>query len=140
MNESFVLIMLGISGVVFHCLLKMKSLNSYATSANLKFNWWEGYVKKDAFAIILSFLSVFIWYFTFGEIGKRYPGMLDFKRITFVLMGITGSYLIQVASDTFTNSAKKAIQKFVDVKTNISDIVTGPTKTVEEVIKKGDKA
>lgn len=141
MNESFILITLGLVGVLFHCLGKMKTLYDSATSANLKFNWWEMYVKKDLIAIIMSFLSVLIWYLCFGEVGKKYPIVSDLKRVSFLMAGMVGSYIIQLVADwVYKYSARRIIQKFVDVKTNVSDIVTGPTKTVQEIIEKGTEA
>ena len=142
MSENMILILLGIAGVIFHCLEKMKNLRDSALSANLTFHWYQTYVKKDMIAIALSFISVFIWYGTFGEVGKKYSVVLDFTRISFVLAGITGSYIIQLIADIAKGSAKKTIMKYVDVKTNISDIVTqtGKSATIDEVITKGSDA
>lgn len=141
MNESIILLLLGSAGVLFHCLIKMKSLKDSAISANLNFHWWKTYVKKDGIAITTSFLSVLIWYGIFGEVGNKYPYVLDFKRTIFVFAGIAGSVIIQFAADAFTNSAKKQIQKVVDIKTNISDMAANitPTDTIEKVIEKGNE-
>jgi hypothetical protein len=142
MNESAILILLGVAGVLFHCMAKIKSLRDASVSANVKFNWIKDYVEKDTAAIIMSFLTVLIWFFTFGEVSAKYAIVVDFKRVSFVLAGIVGSYLVQLISDLLLNSAKKRIQKFVDIKTNISDITTGTGSgaTIQEVINKGSKA
>jgi len=141
MNESYILILLGIAGVLFHCLAKMKTLQDASRSANLKFNWIDTYVKKDSIAIIMSFISVGIWYLCYGEVSMKYPILVGLKRVSFVMAGIVGSFFIQFLADRFTNSAKKQIQKFVDVKSNIADIVIGTNKTdtVKDVIDKGNK-
>jgi hypothetical protein len=132
--------MLGMGGVLFHCLLKMKRLKEEAISANVKFNWYDTYVKKSYIAIILSFLSVFLWFMLFGEWEKKYPSISGIRRTLFVVSGFSGSYIIQFVLDGLTNSAKKYIQKFVDVKSNVSDITTGPVATLNDLINKGSAA
>lgn len=142
MPEETILILLGIAGVLFHCMAKIKSLRDASVSANVKFNWIEDYVKKDMATIIMSFLTVLIWFFCFGEVSAKYAFVIDFKRVSFVLAGIVGSYLVQLIADLLLNTAKKRIQKFVDIKTNISDLTTGTGvgATIQEVIDKGSKA
>jgi hypothetical protein len=62
MNNDFILIICGLSGVLFHCVLKCKSLLDYAQAGNVEFHWQKDYLRKDYLAIILSLLSVGIWY------------------------------------------------------------------------------
>lgn len=142
MSEPFILILLGIIGVVLHSLGKMKSLQEMSRSANVKFHWYNTYVKKDAIAIIMSFLAVVVWYLCFGEVGAKYPIVVDFKRLSFMFAGIIGSYVIQFTADLITNSARKQIQKYIDVKTNIADITAKVHKndTLLQVIEKGTEA
>lgn len=137
-NESFIVILLGIVGVAFNCTIKMMRLKGDADSANVKFSFGI-YWRKDYIAIIAAFLSVAIWYGIFGEWAKKYPQIIDIKRTLFVVAGYSGSSIIQLAFDKFTQSAKKYISSYVDVKTNISDMVTNvsPSTTVEKVIEKG---
>ena len=141
MNESTVLILLGLTGAIFGCLIKMKNLQDAANSANVNFNW-KTYWKKDYIAIIASIISVLIWYGVFGEWEKKYPGITDVKRTLFVVAGYSGATVIQYAFDRFTNSAKKYITGYVDVKTNIADITTGIGKeaSLDRVIEKGAEA
>lgn len=139
MNETTKLLMIGILGVVFHCLVKMKSLRDTAIGGNIKFDWKKDYLLHDSIAILLSLLSVIIWYYTYGEVSAKYPFIVDFKRVSFLAFGIVGSWFIQFVTDLFTQSAKKKLQKFIDVKTNVADLVTGikPDSSIEEVIDKG---
>lgn len=117
MQENIILILCGILGVVFQSMLKIRSLLKDAQVANVNFSWKKDYVWKDAPSIILSFLSVLIWYYIFGEVSKKYPAITDLRRVSFVLMGGVGSYLIQMAFGT----AKDRIRKIVDRKTDVAD-------------------
>lgn len=112
-----ILIAAGVAGVLFHCLLKLDGLLKDARVANVRFRSWDDYWKKDAISIFLSFLSVGIWYLIFGEVGAMYKSIEEFKITSFVLMGMIGSYLIQLAM----SKAKQRIRKIVDEKTDIAD-------------------
>lgn len=114
MQDNIIVIVCGISGVVFSCLLTLKGLLKDAQAANVEFRWKRDYVKKDSPSILMAFLSVGIWYYIFGEVAAKYPGIADFKRMSFVLMGGVGSHLIQMAFGT----AKERIRKIIDKKTN----------------------
>lgn len=117
MQENIIVIVCGIMGVVFQSMLKIRGLLKDAQVANVNWDWKKDYLKKDAPSIILAFLSVGIWYYIFGEISNRYPAIVDLKRVSFVLMGGVGSYLIQMAFGT----AKDRIRKIVDRKTDVAD-------------------
>lgn len=115
--DQFYLLLSGFLGVLFHCFLKLNSLLKLAQKANLPFNWYRDYVYRDFPTIILSVLSVLIWYFCFKEIAAKYTQVADFARVSFVAMGAIGSYLIQ----RFLSQAQKKIDKAIDVKTDIAD-------------------
>lgn len=117
MNEQFVLILCGTAGVLFHSVLKMKSLLEDARVGNVNFSWKKDYVIKDAPSIILSFLSVGIWFLIFGEVAAKYKQLEGFTRVSFVVMGSIGSYLIQLG----LGRAKRTIRNVVDKKTDIAD-------------------
>jgi len=117
MQENIIVILCGVFGVLFQSLLKVRGLLKDAQVANINFSWKKDYVYKDFPSIALSVLSVFIWYYIFGEVAKKYNGITDFKRVSFVLMGGVGSYLIQMAFGT----AKDRIRKVIDKKTDIAD-------------------
>ena len=107
----------GAAGVLFHCLLKLNSLLQDARVANVDFRPLKDYWKKDIVSIMLSFLSVGIWYMVFGEVGNKYKGLQEFKITSFVAMGMIGSYVIQL----IMSKAKKRIRNIVDEKTNELD-------------------
>jgi hypothetical protein len=117
MQENIIVIICGIFGVLFQCLLKIRSLLKDAQVANVTWSWKKDYLYKDAPSIILAFLSVGIWFYIFGEVQNKYAAIADLKRVSFVLMGGVGSYLIQMAFGT----AKERIRKIVDRKTDVAD-------------------
>lgn len=117
MQENIIVIVCGVLGVFFQSMLKLRSLLKDAQVANLNFNAWNDYWKKDAVSIILAFLSVLIWFYIFGEVSAKYNSIIGLKRVSFVLMGGVGSYLIQMAFGT----AKDRIRKIVDRKTDMAD-------------------
>lgn len=121
MKEDIIVIACGIFGVMFQCLLKLRGLLKDAVAANVNFNAWKDYWKRDAVSIGLAFLSVAIWFYIFGEVSKKYTGIADLKRVTFVLMGGVGSYLIQMTFGT----AKEKIRAIIDKKTNDLNIAKG---------------
>lgn len=111
------LILAGLAGVIFHCLLKLNHLLNAARVANINFRAWKDYWVKDAVSVLLSFLSVGIWYLIFGEISAKYPALQGYTITSFVVMGAMGSYLIQLGLST----AQKRINKIIDTKTDIAD-------------------
>ncbi len=117
MNQALILDLCGIAGVLFHCLLKLNSLLTDARVANIDFRWRKDYLQKDIVPIMLSFLSVVIWHLVFAEVAASYPKISAFARVSFVGMGMLGSYLIQL----LMSRAKKQIRKVVDQKTDIAD-------------------
>lgn len=123
MQANIIVIICGILGVLFSCLLTLKGLLKDAQVANVDFNWKKDYVKKDSPSILLSFLAVGIWYYIFGEVAAKYPGIADFKRVSFVLMGGVGSHFIQMAFGT----AKARIRRMIDKKTNELNEMKGLT-------------
>jgi len=114
--ELFIFILLGFLGVIAHSLFKANSLQKDAKVANIEFGIIH-YLKCDWFGISLSFIAVFVWVFVFGEVGAKYPLILDYVRCSFFGMGFFGSYLIQ----SFNSKGKTYIRKVVDEKTDIAD-------------------
>lgn len=118
-NITINYLLVGFLGVLIHCFLKANSLNQDARVANLKFNFWTDYIQKDAFAILVSFLMVFLWLFLFKEVAAKYKSLQDFALTSFGVMGAMGSYIAQLA----LSRAKKQIRQVIDLKTNIADKV-----------------
>lgn len=117
MNENTILVLCGLAGVLFHCLLKLQGLLTDARVANINFNAWRDYWVRDAIAIFMSLLSVGIWYLVYKEVQTKYDAISGWTRISFVGMGLLGSYVIQLIA----SRAKKRIRQIVDTKTDKAD-------------------
>lgn len=113
-KEELILIACGLLGVLFHSVAKCNSLLKDAQVANINFNWRKDYLGKDYLGILLSILSVGIWYYIFGEVIASYPKLEAFARTSFVVMGVIGSYALQLL---FSRS-KKLIRQQIDTKTD----------------------
>lgn len=120
MNQVFICILLGLSGVVFYSLIKLRGLQHDARAANMPFDALRDYLLQDFFSILLSLLSVFVWVFVFSEVVVAYPKLEGFVRTSFFVMGAIGSWALQLLLGT----AQKTIRKVVDEKTDIADAKT----------------
>ncbi len=130
MNNVLVFIGMGVAGVLAHCLCKLIALNKEAQNAGVAFDWKKGYVYPDRFSIILSFLSVALWYFIYNEAEGVYSKLSAWKATSFAVIGFFGSYAIQYGR----SKGEKKIREVIDVKTNVSDAVTGGTSNVKDTI------
>ena len=116
MENNLILFACGFLGVLVHCLFKAKDLIEYSQKANIDFNI-QDYLKKDWFGVSVSILTVVIWFLIFGEVGAKYPKIIDFIRCIFILMGWFGSYIAQKVF----SKAKSYIGNIIDRKTDIAD-------------------
>lgn len=132
MNNVIVLILMGVAGVLAHCLCKLINLNKIAQTGGVEFDWWNGYVKSDKFNIILSFLSIAVWYVVYNEAEGVYSKLSAWKATSFFLVGFFGSYAIQYGK----SPGEKRIRNVIDLKTNLSDSITGGSGTAKETIDK----
>lgn len=87
---------LGVLGVIAHCLIKANSLQKDADTAGVEFNI-QIYVKKDKITIALSFVAVLLWLFLFEESINMYAKINDYVKISFAGVGFLGSYGLQQA-------------------------------------------
>lgn len=117
MDTNLILILAGVGGVLAHCLIKLDGLSKDYGLANIPFNWKKDYLAKDRFGIILSFLSVGLWFLIYQETSGNYEKLQAWKVTSFVAMGLFGSYIIQLVS----SRAKKKLRSIVDAKTNVAD-------------------
>lgn len=125
--EYLIYLLVGFGGVVAHSLIKLKQMSKDFQKTNLSLSF-EDYLKKDKYAILLSFLVVFLWLALFGEAAQQYPKILTFTRFSFFAMGAIGSYLVQAGM----SRAKEELRQKWNEKTNILDEITNNTmnKTV----------
>lgn len=124
MQLNITFILAGFAGFVFYSLAKLNSLSKDAQVANIPFDWYKDYVKKDIFGILASFMSIFVWQLMFSEIATKYPAIEGFAITSFVVMGAIGSWALQL----LLGRAKKAIRKVVDEKTDELDKMKGDTE------------
>lgn len=114
--DTLILLLAGFLGVTAHCLLKAESLKRDARTANMPFKFYD-YLSNDYLGICLSFISVLIWVIIFPEVSIKYPVLENYIRGSFVLMGLSGSYLVQLIS----SRSKQEIRNVVNTKTDIAD-------------------
>lgn len=105
---------LGLFGVLVHCLMKLHSLQKDAAALKISFKPSD-YFNRDYIWITLSVVMVFVWLFVFDEIIKRWVWMGGYLKISFFLWGLLGSYFIQ----QFFGGSKKWIRQQMEEKLNI---------------------
>jgi len=136
MENILILFACGFLGVFIHCCIKANSLIVDAEKANINFTV-KDYLNKDALGISVSIAMIFLWFLIFGEVGAKYPKIIDFIRTTFGLMGFFGSYIAQ----KIFSRGKQYINNVIDKKTNIADniqmLVTDPPPPEEPIV--GDR-
>lgn len=116
MQETYILLCLGMLGVAIHTLMKAQSLKTDMEKANLEFVFSK-YLNKDFLGIGISFLSVIVWLFLQPEVSTKYPYLQNWVRGSYFAIGMMGSYIIQL----FLSGSKKWLRKQIDVKTNKAD-------------------
>lgn len=115
-KEEAIFLTCGFLGMIAHSLLRLQTLKADAKKANMTLSV-QKWLDFDWPVLALSFVSVFIWYFTFKEVAAKYKGISEFTRVSFVAFGGLGSFIIQ----NFFSRAKDWIQKTIDKKTDIAD-------------------
>lgn len=107
--EYLIYFIAGFLGVFIHCIIKANSLMHDAKRLKVDFTI-KDYLTKDSLGISLSVAMVFVWLLIFGEVGLKYPKILDFIRVSFVAMGLFGSVMIQ----SIFNKGKAYIRDKID--------------------------
>lgn len=114
--ESHLYFLVGILGVVAHTLLKYQGLRTDARKANTTLTLMQ-FLADDWVGILLAVLPVIVWLFTFAEAANKYPALRDYIRISFFMVGMAGSYALQLIN----SKSKKKIREVIDEKTDIAD-------------------
>lgn len=114
--EILIFLAIGILGILGHSVMKADSLMKDAKVANMHYTV-KNYLKDDWAGISLSFIWLLVWLMIWEEPARKYPGMLDWIRLTFLISGMLGSYIFQ----TLFSKGKKKIRSVVDEKTDIAD-------------------
>jgi hypothetical protein len=117
------------------CWQTIPGLKKQAKSANTKFSLKEWFL-CDLNIIIGNVVFGAILLGILKELVTWKPGLLEYIKFFFVIMGGFGTSLAQERWGAF----KKTLGALLDVKANIADNVTGVTTTVKEAVQKGNAA
>lgn len=115
-REQIILLICGFLGMFAHSLLRLQALKGDAKKANLDLTLGR-FLDLDWPVLALSFVSVFIWYYTFKEVAVKYKSLQEYTRVSFVAFGGLGSFILQ----NFFSRTKSWIGSIIDKKTNIAD-------------------
>jgi len=107
--EYFIYFIGGFLGVFIHCVIKANSLMTDAKRLKVDFTI-KDYLTKDFLGVSLSIAMIFVWLLIFGEVGLKYPKILDYIRASFIAMGLFGSVIIQA----IFNKGKAYIRDKID--------------------------
>lgn len=124
-KQDIILLLIGHLAVFIHCLMKLNSLLTDARVGNINFNAWNDYWKRDAVGILTSAAIVWLWFLTYQEIVGYYPKWSGLLRVSFIFIGFTGSYLVQL----LLSRSKRLIRQQIDLKTDQLTAHTGQAKT-----------
>lgn len=105
----------GFLGVFIHCVIKANSLITDARRLKVKFTV-KDYLTKDFLGVSLSIAMIFVWLLIFGEVGLKYPKILDYIRVSFIGMGLFGSVIIQAIFNRGKSYIRNKIDETVDEK------------------------
>lgn len=114
--NNVILLLCGFLGVFCDCCMKAQGLKTKAKVGNISFKI-KDYLADDYISIAFAFASIFVWLLIFGEVSTRYPQVIGYTRLSFVLFGGVGSHAIQY----FFSVADKKIMNIIDKKTDIAD-------------------
>lgn len=114
-------------GMLFHCIMKLNVLTKQAKAGNICFTF-KDYLQEDWLSILASFVSIFIWLLLFGEAERKYPLLINYARLSFVIFGASGSYIVQY----FLSKAEKNITSVIDSKTNELDEIKKQETTINK--------
>lgn len=119
--EVLIYFIAGFLGVFIHCSIKANSLVTDARRLKVHFTV-KDYLTKDWFGISMSIAMVFVWFLIFGEVGNKYPKILDFIRLSFIGMGLFGSVIIQAVF----NKGKSYIREKMNEKAEMVQAMDSP--------------
>ena len=108
---------MGLLGLLFHIFaVKLPAQKRRATAANMPFKPAD-YFAEDWMAICASVLSVVIVAMLIDELSNFSEYVMKYVKFFFVAVGYMGSSFLQ----SVLSKTDKAINKVVDIKTNIAD-------------------
>jgi hypothetical protein len=110
------LILMATLGQFIHICAKALSLKQKAKIGNASFSFWK-FLIDDSLRIAITFAFVTILLYNTKEAVSLYPKLEILMKVVFAAVGYAGSDLVlRVGGKT-----SRAIDKVIDIKTNIAD-------------------
>lgn len=127
--QTYLLCLLaGLAGLLFNLFaVKIPSVKTRASVANMPPFSYKQYFQDDATAIISSFLALVIYLFVLKDILLWRPELVPYVVALSVFIGYTGSSLLLSA----LGQAQSKINAVVDLKTNVADNLPTEPNLVE---------
>lgn len=114
--QCVIYVLCGLLGVITHLLLTFQSLRTDARKANANLTIGK-FIHNDWPNMLLAIAPVFVWLLTFGEATKYFETLNEYVRLSFVMVGLSGSYMLQKAH----SRSREWIREIVNRKTDIAD-------------------
>jgi hypothetical protein len=108
--------LIGLLGVLFHQIIKIRSLRKRTIAANKKWSFSE-YVYNDWPSMVLAVLSIVIVLIIQSELMNRWPWLQEWLKALYIGVGYMGSSILQ----SFLSKSEKQLLTIIDKKTNIAD-------------------
>lgn len=119
-TDYAILFFIGFLGMILQALLKIKSIQGKARSANIKFSARE-YFLEDWVSHCASLVTLIMFLFFVDEMITFNKIVGDYLKFGFAFVGYTGS---DIMSRIFS-VVNKRINTAIDYKTTIADEATG---------------
>ena len=116
-------------------LITIPALKNKCRVANKPFSWGEWW-SCDWNIVIGNLVLGAMLIIGLNELIAWKPGVLDYIKWFFALAGALGTSVIQQRWGQFS----KSLNSLLDVKSNISDVITGGTTTVKDTVDAGSQA
>lgn len=135
-TDYFVCVVMYLLGQALYLFLfTVPGLKTKCRIANKNFSWAEWW-SCDWNIVIANFIIAAMLILGLKEFLAWKPGVLDYIKWFFGGAGMLGTSLVQQKFGQFS----KSINSLLDIKANVSDVLTGGTETVKETIEKGTEA
>lgn len=111
---------IGVLGIVFHVILKIKSISDKAKLSHVEFNV-KGFFKDDVWGILASFVAIIAELLFIDEVLHWNENIMNYIKFAFFFSGYVGSdILLRVMS-----FANKRVNAAIDYKTTKYDEANG---------------
>lgn len=131
----FCVLMYLLGQALYLFLFTVPSLKEKCRIANKPFSWGDWWT-CDWNIIVANFILAAMLTIGLKEFITWKPGVMDYIKWFFGGAGMLGTSLVQEKFGQF----RKSINTLLDVKSNISDAITGTATTVKEAVELGKEA